>query len=807
MKKLLFLISLCLLSQNCTLASGCVQRGDITGFAAPVPLNAAQKSQIPQTQNSSPQQKPVAAVAVSMPPVPVIISSPLPEEIVRKETEIIAEPQPKLPPVQDIKHIVNQEISKPPRPQTQAEEHLQEAKTEKTTQDAPAEMQAPIELTQISKPETKQASQPEPAQIVQHANPPAASNTPQLAQIPPQDVPKTEATVESETEAIPAPKAETKADAKTETKAAPEPENNSTADSQETYAMIQESSEILLPPVPAQYLETSPEQEKYKLQDKKKLNLFVEKKQRPPVIVEDNLSQPGDSDEIRVNLTRIEFPESQVFTQEELQQLASPLLKQSVTIADIQKVINGITRCYILGDYATSKAYLPPQDISEGVLKIGLFEGTVGKVTINDNRWTKTGYIKNRIGLKEGELLKISDLEDDIVKFNNNNDVKLRVELSAGEQQGETDITLNAIDPFPFHIAFMSDNQGRQSIGKARWGSMLTADSLFGHRDRLSLGGYLGHGNRVGFADYNIPLNRFGTRLGASVSAGNIAVINGPMRPFGIGGTSQVYSVYLTHPLLDRQGFNLSSYTAGNIKHSTTDISGFKLYDISTFSVTQGFTAKKDTERGIWYTGHYGSVGFKALGGDEDFFKYEGNITRLHDFGKGIIGQFRVSGQYSPDNGLPWMEQFQIGGLSTVRGYSEGLLLGKSGYFASAEIITPLPFLPKAIGSDRLGYIYPREMIKGAVFMDNGMIFPYKAGEAIDSGEFLMSWGLGLRVNLARDLAARLYWGFGLKNRYETDNHFGRFHFELTCAPDVGRLVADRHPSKSKKRKKKKENL
>lgn len=569
------------------------------------------------------------------------------------------------------------------------------------------------------------------------------------------------------------------------------------------------------PPVPVsqqeleeQYIETKAEQEKYKIYEPQKtipkLNLWAEKKPaRPPVIVEDNLSQPSDKQEVRATITRVEFSPSRVFTPEELQQLAAPLLAQSVTIEDIQKVVNSITRCYILGDYATSKAYLPEQDLSDGVLKIGLFEGTVGKVTVKDNRWTKTGYIKNRVAPVPGELLKISELEQDVIKFNANNAIKLKVGLSAGEEPGTTDITLNAQDPFPFRLAFMTDNRGRQTIGTTRWGGMLTADSLFGHRDRLSLGGYLGRGNRTGFADYNFPLNRYGTRLGATVSAGNISVVNGPMRPFGIGGTSQVYSVYLSHPFVDRPDFNISSYTSGNLKRSTTDISGIKLLDIGTFSVTQGLTARKDTQRGIWYTGHYGSVGFKALGGDEDFFKYEGNITRLHDFGHGIIGQFRVSGQYSPNDRLPWLEQFQIGGLSTVRGYSEGLLLGKSGYFASAEIITPLPFLPKAIGSDRLGYIYPREMVKGAVFMDNGMIFPYKYGDAIDSGDFLMSWGLGLRVNLSTDVAARFYWGFGLNNRYETDQKMGRFHFELTCSPDIGRVVAGRHP----KTKNKKENL
>lgn len=567
------------------------------------------------------------------------------------------------------------------------------------------------------------------------------------------------------------------------------------------------------------YIETTPEQQKYKIFENKKLqeqnnpipqkqlNLWAEKNKNygtPPIITENNLSNPSDTVAPRVTIKKVEFSQSKIFSDEDLQTLVAPLLTQPVTLEDIQKVVNGITRCYILGNYVTSKAYIPPQDLTNGVLQIGLFEGTVGKIEIKNNRWTKRGYIDSRITLEEGDIFNIEELEKDVIKFNNNNSVKIKVGLSAGENKGQTDVTLNTQDPFPFHLAFMTDNQGRQSIGTTRWGGMLAADSLLGHRDKMSLGGFLGKGNRVGFIDYNFPINKYGTRLGASISAGNIDVVRGPLRPFGIGGTSQVYSAYLTHPLLDKQDFNLTSYTASNIKRSTTDISGYKLPTLSTFSITQGFHAKKDTEKGIWYTGHYGTAGFEALGGDEDFFKYEGNITRLHDFGHGIIGQFRLSGQYSPENNLPWMEQFQIGGLSTVRGYSEATLLGRSGYFASAEIITPLPFLPKAIGSDRLGYIYPREMIKGAIFMDNGMVFPYKYGQAIDSNDLLMSWGLGLRINLRKDLAARLYWGFGLTNKYDVDQRMGRFHFDITCAPDIGKIVESRTP---KAKKKKKESL
>lgn len=819
MKKLLFLISLCLLSQNFTIASESF--GESTQPGAPVPVNTPVPSSAITEEIS---KKPPVVSSSSTPAQKQQTSTTILTKTLQKEVppiataatvNIAAAPVPAIsaasaiknvtPPVQKIQKpaAAIQSTKQPPVAYNNAptpQEIVPSAPAKKTIAQIAAEQKAQRE--QKSKEEAQQKAEIAAIEASQNTQPIENKETKQASKAK-TPVPAVQKAVEQKAEPAQLPYTPPKISVPV-VKAAKE-------ESTTPAATTKTAKNLIIPPTPKskeqlkqEYIETTADLEKYKIYEEKKLNLHIKKNDRPPVIVEDNLSKPSDDKkEIRATIKKVEFTPSEVFTEEELQKLAAPLLSQPVTIDDIKKVVDGITRCYILGDYATSKAYLPPQDLSSGVLKIGLFEGKVGKVTVKGNRWTKSGYITSRVAPVPGEVLKVSDLEQDVIKFNNNNTVKLKVGLSASEEPGMTDITLNTEDPFPFHIAFMTDNQGRQTIGTTRWGGMIAADSLFGHRDRLSLGGYLGRGNRVGFADYNMPINKYGTRIGASVSAGNISVVNGPLRAFGVGGTSQVYTAYITHPIFDRQGLNISSYTAGNIKRSTTDIAGFDIYEKNTFSVTQGFTARKDTERGIWYTGHYGSFGFKALSGDEDFMKYEGNITRLHDFGHGIVGQFRVSGQYSPDDRLPWMEQFQIGGLSTVRGYSEGLLLGKSGYFASAEIMTPLPFLPKAIGSDRLGYIYPREMIRGAVFVDNGMVFPYKAdGSGIDGGDFLTSFGIGLRVNLSRDLAARFYWGWPLaNNRYEMDRKMGRFHFEITCAPDFGRLVETRNPAPKKHKK------
>jgi hemolysin activation/secretion protein len=182
---------------------------------------------------------------------------------------------------------------------------------------------------------------------------------------------------------------------------------------------------------------------------------------------------------------------------------------------------------------------------------------------------------------------------------------------------------------------------------------------------------------------------------------------------------------------------------------------------------------------------------FDSKDNDDAFFKYEGNLVRLHNFGKGFIGEFKATGQFSPTDQLPWIEQYQTGGMSSVRGYTEGVLMGRNGYTVSAELITPLPILPKRIGGPKIGYIYPRDIIKGAVFVDHGGIFRDTEGmQGVKSSEFLVSTGAGLRINVTDEILARLYLGFGLNNtQSETDKDTCRFHFELTTRPDLTRLI------------------
>ena len=139
------------------------------------------------------------------------------------------------------------------------------------------------------------------------------------------------------------------------------------------------------------------------------------------------------------------------------------------------------------------------------------------------------------------------------------------------------------------------------------------------------------------------------------------------------------------------------------------------------------------------------------------------------------------------------------GGVATVRGYSEGLLIGRSGYILSGELLFPI--FPKTIKNKDKTKEYPflGSYMKGFVFADHAGIFPYKGTglgkEGYNQNDFLISIGGGVRINLPKDISLRLSWGIPLmNNNHEEVDRWGRFHFELSISPDFDALVKLRKP-------------
>jgi hemolysin activation/secretion protein len=505
-----------------------------------------------------------------------------------------------------------------------------------------------------------------------------------------------------------------------------------------------------------------------------------------------------ETDGVYVN--SVQVSPSDILTQEEITKIIQPLVGKNVFIDDIQNVIDNINNLYAAKGYVTARAFLPEQKVEGGKIYIELIESKIGDITVENNRWTKSKYVTDRMPEKQGELFDIVELERDILDFNRYNEgVTLKANLKAGTQPGTTDVELIADEKFPFHLTGIVDNQGRYSTGSIRGGAMLSADSLFGKRDRLSVGSYFSGGAQSPFLDYNIPVNKRDGRVGFTFASSFANLKYGNASWMDIKSRAYIYSLYYSQPLIRKPGFELKSYNAISYKRSAVQ-SGL-LFEGRDWlagldqvgAIETGLQLRKDTKYGIWYADQNAYYAIPVFDKDNHYFKYSGNVIRLHDFSHGVIGQIRGNYQIIPgDKTIPYIDQMQTGGLATVRGYSEGIMIGKSGYFTSAELMFPL--LPREItgrSGDKVPFV--GKYIKGAIFADHAGIFPAARDDVMDGSYFLMSIGMGLRVQFPGDLSGRIYWGYPLvNNAWEPDRKFGRIHFELSLAPDIDALLRGR---------------
>ena len=507
--------------------------------------------------------------------------------------------------------------------------------------------------------------------------------------------------------------------------------------------------------------------------------------------------QVQDIDTQGVFINSVDVAPSEILSKEEINSIIQPIVGRNVFISDIQKVIDQLNSLYAQKGFVTAKAFLPEQTVENGHIHIELIESKVGNISVEQNKWTRTKYITDRIEQQPGQLFDIVELEQDILDFNRYNEgVNLTANLTAGTTPGTTDIAIKANENFPFHIVGIMDNAGRYQTGHLRGGAMIYADSLFHNRDRLSLGSYFSGGAVSPFADYNFPVNKKDGRVGFMFASTFAKIKWGPLSNLDFKTRSYIYSLYYSQPLVRKPGFELKSYIAGNYKRATMSSMFDSIFEFPTDEITSldvALNMRKDTKYGIWYANQGVSVAMPIFDSDSNYVKINGSAVRLHDFSHGVIGQLRGNYQVIPNNRhIPYLDQFQVGGLATVRGYSEGIMMGKSGYYLSGELMFPL--LPREITSPRSGEKVPfiGKYVKGAIFADHAGIFP-AVGEGYDGSHFLMSLGMGLRVQLPGDLSARLYWGFPLvNNRYEQDRKYGRFHFELTLEPNLDALLRSR---------------
>lgn len=447
---------------------------------------------------------------------------------------------------------------------------------------------------------------------------------------------------------------------------------------------------------------------------------------------------------------------------------------KDLTLNDLGQAVDKINEQYRKRGYLTSIAYIPPQDISQGNIVIRVLEGQVGDISVAGNKYYRTGIIARYLDQGTGDPLNIPKLEKNLRRINRQGDFRVRATLSPNALAGKTDIKLDVEERQPLQVGLTFDDQGRPTIGTLRWGTEFIDRNVTGIGDRFSARWIGAAGTQTALGSYFVPLNRFGTELGTTFGYTHVNVDLPKVRDNNtIIGNAYSYGLTLAQPL-DREhtfvadaslNFRRVNAFLNDVKSPTQD-------DIR--SLQFGLNYDKFDRFGRTFARVQTSVGTTWFGGNRQFWKAESMVNRIVRLPKNNFLILRSYAQMSPD-ALPPAEEFQLGGAYSVRGYTEGLLIGDRGYQFSVEHRWPVPGLK---------YISPQlaDRIQGATFFDYGRAWMDSSNHrSIQRNDVsLASAGIGVRARLSQYMQGFVDFGFGLLDRSDVEPNAqptARIHF------------------------------
>ncbi|MFH1877159.1 MAG: ShlB/FhaC/HecB family hemolysin secretion/activation protein [Candidatus Omnitrophota bacterium] len=510
--------------------------------------------------------------------------------------------------------------------------------------------------------------------------------------------------------------------------------------------------------------------ERLKQDIEEKEKQLKEKKARPPEIeIQEEKKVKSSVLEASFVLRGIKLSGTTVFGSEDFLNIYQPYLNQKVTFAELQSVVEKIKIRYKEKSYLTTTAYIPEQNIQDGVIEIVVAEGKMGKLTIEGNRYFSNSFLANYFHSKNNEVLNIRKVSRDILRLNQNSDIEVKTIISAGEAPQTSDVTLKIKERFPWHVGAAIDNQGGRFTGKWRTSYSLRSSNASGRGDSLFLNTLSTSRSLGQFLNYSRPLDTYGTKIGLSAAFFKMKV-GKEFKTFDIAGVTEIFTPYFIKELYLAEnaqvGFDAGleiksvkkwvgdSRTSNDqlrIPYFSFDCNRVDYWGRTSFSPR--FSFGTDHFLGASSPNHP-SASRDNTGGF--FFKYEQSLSRVQRMFLDSYISLRTQAQVASHT-LPSSEQFQLGGASSVRGYPEGDYLGDMGWNANFEWIFPMYLIPekwKLAGQN----IPLRRQIEPVIFFDagSGKLIEPTGTEVPDKA--LYSVGGGLRMRFIKNSYLRLDW-------------------------------------------------
>ncbi|MNK11100.1 Heme/hemopexin transporter protein HuxB precursor [compost metagenome] len=434
------------------------------------------------------------------------------------------------------------------------------------------------------------------------------------------------------------------------------------------------------------------------------------------------------------------------------------------SLSELEAAAERITSYYRKHGYLVARAYIPAQDIQNGVVEIAVLEGHYDKVRLDNQSGFSDAILQRYITPQQlGETVSDAELERVILLIQDVTQAsQAGANLQAGAVPGTTDLTLK-VGPAPgWQARLEADNYGVRNTGRNRFGGAVQWNNPTGNADRLDARVFTtADGQDYARLGYSIAVGGDGLRLGLAYVESRYQV-GGNFAALDAYGRAGVWSATASYPLRRSRNFNLN-LEAGLDQKSLQDNVGAFASSTRKSNQVAGLGLSGDVRNSIGTSEGTTTFSLRAERGHLDietplardiddlsartnggYQRYTYALAQYQWLSNSTMLLLSVNGQQASKN-LDSAEKMSLGGPFAVRAYPSGEASGDKGYVATAEIRHTLDqqLLPGQL------------MLSG--FIDSGMVEinakPFIQG---DNQRRLSGAGVGLSFAMQNRLELRL---------------------------------------------------
>jgi hemolysin activation/secretion protein len=457
-------------------------------------------------------------------------------------------------------------------------------------------------------------------------------------------------------------------------------------------------------------------------------------------------------DGMRILVKAIRVSGNTVFPASQLEALVSSLTDNEHTLAELDAGAARITAYYRKRGYVVARAYLPAQDIKDGVVTIAVLEGQLGQQRVtNQSRLADekaNGYLSR---VKSGDVLQSKSIDRVLLLLNDTPGVgSARATLQPGASVGTSDLLIELAPAAPVSGSVELDNYGNRYTGENRLGASLAINSPLKTGDQLTVRALASDQNltyaRIGYA---IPLGANGLRAGVAYSDTRYK-LGKEFASLQAHGSATSSSIYAMYPFLRSLATNLSATLSWEDKrlNDKTDVPVSNA-DKQVRLLSLGFAGNhQDALGGGGFTSFELSLAAGNLSMDAGslpadtgptsansngtFTRLAYSLNRLQYLADANTLSVALSGQQASKN-LNSSEKFSLGGAYGVRAYPQGEGSGDEGMLVNLELRRSL-----------------KDTLQGVLLYDAGQVKinrnPFAAGA---NTRTLSGAGFGINATLA----------------------------------------------------------